>query len=413
MAAGMAVIGRRLVLFVEGYDPQGAQGYYDLFRRSWKRFLDIWACQGRLGTLALDDEVFAHWDIEASGPNWRVSTRYEFLRLEGVLRANLAEPMWRQVPRALAWAASDLVTGTTARIFRLSWRFALHLLFFQLVLLAWLALAIACGVIASATGSHFGGLPGWAAVLLGVAAAMIGFVALRPLAERLHVVQIINCWPHLARLARGESSTLDAAVEAAAARVAAAARAGATEEIVVIGHSAAGVTAPAVMARALELDPDIGRHGPRVVLLTLGSVMPGAALHPAAVKLRAVVRRLATEPSLTWIDCQSRKDVMNFWDIDPVDEIGVEAGAGRCNPLVWQVRFSDMVSPQYYRRLRTNFFRLHYQFIMTGDRRAAYDYLMLVAGPLAVADWATRRDLVGAFAADGSFAGAADVRMAP
>jgi hypothetical protein len=119
-----------------------------------------------------------------------------------------------------------------------------------------------------------------------------------------------------------------------------------------------------------------------------------------------VIRRLATEPSLTWVDCQSRKDIMNFWDFDPVEGIGLKVGALRCNPLIWIVRFRDVVSPEFYRRIRSSFFHLHYQFIMTGDRRAPYDYLMLVAGPLAIADWARRsNELVAAFAEDGTFIG--------
>src|SRR5262249_7712872 len=51
-------------------DPQGAEGYYRLFERSWKRFLAIWPLMSKLGPLELDSEEFAHWDIEAAGPNW-------------------------------------------------------------------------------------------------------------------------------------------------------------------------------------------------------------------------------------------------------------------------------------------------------------------------------------------------------
>jgi hypothetical protein len=186
----------------------------------------------------------------------------------------------------------------------------------------------------------------------------------------------------------------------------AAARADQVDEIIVVGHSAAGVTASAVTARAFALDPDLGRRGPQIVLLTLGSVLPAAALHPAAQRMREVIERLATEPSLTWIDCVSRKDVMNFWGFDPVAGVGLDVGARRCNPLSWTVRFKEVVSPEYYRRLRLSFFRLHYQFIMSGDRRAPYDYLMLVAGPVAIAQWAgDPNQMAAAFADDGAFAG--------
>jgi hypothetical protein len=164
------------------------------------------------------------------------------------------------------------------------------------------------------------------------------------------------------------------------------------------------VVSPAVVARALELDPDLGRHGPRVLLLTLGSLMPAIALHPKAQRMRDAIRLIATEPSIRWIDCQSRKDVMNFWNFDPVGGIGLDLGAERHNPLVWPVRFRDLLSPQYYQRLRANFLRLHFQFIMAGDLRSTYDYFMLTCGPLPVEDWVVRgREALNEFDADAGY----------
>jgi hypothetical protein len=408
LTANVSVVRRRHVFFVEGYDPRGAEGFYDIFRRSWKRCRGVWHFEGKLGELELDSGLIAHWDIEASGPNWRVATRYEFLRLEAVIAANMAEPLWRQVPRAIAWAADDLVTGTTVRIFRAAWRFGLHLLYFQILLWLWLALALAGGWLGALAAARFGGWPEPAAIAIGGGIGIACFLALRPLADRLQVVQINSCWPYLRKFARGHATAFDAPIDCYAARIVAAARGNACDEIVVVGHSAAGVTACAVTARALELDPDVGRRGPQIVLLTLGSVMPAAALHPAAQKMRDVIARIATEPSLTWIDCVSRKDVMNFWDFDPVAGAGVEVGEERCNPLAWRVSFKEVVSPEYYRRLRSSFFRLHYQFIMGGDRPAAYDYVMLVAGPVAIAQWARYPDQMAAgFAPDGAYTGRA------
>jgi hypothetical protein len=125
------------------------------------------------------------------------------------------------------------------------------------------------------------------------------------------------------------------------------------------------------------------------VLLTLGSIMPAVALHPEAKKAREILRQLAVEPAISWVDCQSRKDVLNFWNFDPIKGVGIELTEAQVNPSLWLVRFRDMVSPEAYRRLRLNFLRLHYQFIMGGDRRAAYDYIVLTCGPLSATDWAT------------------------
>jgi len=43
MSEGSAdvLVRRRHVLYVEGYDPQGAEGYHNLFSRSFRRFLNV------------------------------------------------------------------------------------------------------------------------------------------------------------------------------------------------------------------------------------------------------------------------------------------------------------------------------------------------------------------------------------
>jgi hypothetical protein len=272
------------------------------------------------------------------------------------------------------------------------------------MLIWWLALSLAGGAVAAYIAVRYG-FPIPAALPLGVAAAFVVFALLRPLADRWFVVQINSHWPYLCAFARGEPSCFDRPIETCAQRLVAAVRAGEADEIIVVGHSGGCALAPAVVARALELDGDVGRRGTPLVLLTLGSMAPGAGLHPKAVRSRALAARLAAEPSIVWIDCQSRADVMNFWDFDPVEGIGAQAGAARCNPRIWMVRFRDMLSPQFFRRIRFHFFRLHYQFILANDSRARYDYFMLLTGPIPVATWARHDyEAMMAFDSDASLA---------
>ena len=399
---GAALIRRRHVIYVEGYDPQGAEGYYSLFERSWKRFLKIWPVKGELSPLMLDSQDFAHWDVAASGPDWQVKTRYDFLRQEHIIRANMAEPLSRLVSRALTWAFDYLVRGATFRVLRASWEFGLALIHFQMLMIWWVGLSVGGGWLSALAAMHYAGLGGLMGVVIAIIAAVAIFLALRPLANRWFAIQINSHWPYLCEFARGEATCFDAPIEACAQRLVAAARANEVDEIVVVGHSGGGALAPAVITRALEIDPDVGRRGPPVVLLTLGSIAPGAALHPKAEKLRAVFARLAREPSITWIDAQSRKDVLNFWDFDPIAGLGIVLDHERANPIVWKVRFRDMLSSDFYKRIRLDFFRLHYQFIMANDQRAPYDYFMLVAGPVPVVAWAKDpRAVLARFAEDG------------
>jgi hypothetical protein len=402
------LIRRRHVFYVEGYDPQGAAGYYRMFRREWKRFVDTWRVTSTVGEPVIDSDDFAHWNVDTAGPNWRVETRYEFLRMEAFIGGNMAQPLVRQVPRALRWMAGDLACGVLLRIFRAAWRFGLHLIFPQLLLLAWILTSVGGGTMVGIAAARWAGVPPFAAVILGVAAGVAIFAALRPLADRWFVVQVTNGWPYLREFARGAPSGFDRSVEALAQRLVEAARGGIADELLVVSHSAGCVISPAIVARALELDPALGQHGPKVALMTVGSLMPAFALHPAAQRLRAAIRRIAIEPTVLWVDCQARKDVMNFWDFDPVAGVGIEVGTERRNPTVWIVRFRDMLSDPVYQRLRFSYFRMHYQFVMGNDQRGSYDYFMLVCGPATAASWATRPDeTFHQFSADAAYAGAA------
>src|SRR5262245_30693426 len=116
----------------------------------------MWPLAVKLGPLNFDSEDFAHWIIETAGPNWQVSTRYDFLRQEEMIRANMAEPMTRQVPRALAWALDYLVSGTLVRVLRTSWQFGLVLIYFQTMLIWWIALSVAAGALAGYIATQYG-----------------------------------------------------------------------------------------------------------------------------------------------------------------------------------------------------------------------------------------------------------------
>ena len=388
------MIRRRHVFYVEGYDPRGAEGYHRLFVRELSRFVKTWGVEARLGELALDSEDVAHWTVETKAANWQTATRYEFVRFEHVVRAAARRPLVRQIPRTLHWMFDDLVGGALLRTVRAAWRFALHLILLQAPLLAWLLITIAAGWGAAIAIERAAGAPLPIALLGAVAVWIALFAALRPIADRWLMLQVANGWPLMRDFARGRPTGYERPVEAFAVNLVAAARAGEADEILVVGHSAGGLTAPIVVTRALELDPDLGRHGPRVTLLTVGSLLPAFALHPAAERMRAAIRRLAIEPAVRWVDCQARKDIMNFWDFDPVGGVGVEVSAEHKNPIIWPVRLRDMLTDAAYDRLRDSQFRMHYQYVMANDQRAPYDYFLLVCGPVPVTEWAAQPDAV-------------------
>lgn len=398
------MIRRRHVIFAMGYDPKGVASYHRLMRSQLKRFQAIWPVKAEAGELKDASERIAHWTVDTTGPNWSVSTRYDFMRLDDIIKANLSMPLTRHVLRALRWWGNDIVTGTTWRLWRASGRFAAHLAYAKGLFLLWLLLAAGAGALVAWLLTAFAGVTPWITVPAGVVVAPLAFRLMQPVANRLYVHSLTNGWPFLREFGRGEPTAFDQPIADCVERLLAAASAAEVDEIIVVGHSGGGAFAPLIVARALEKDPDLGRHGPRIVLLTIGSVMPGIALHPAAKPMREVVRRLAVEPSIFWVDGQTRRDPISFRDFDSVTRLGLKLDKPRHNPLIWNVRFRDMVSPAHYDRMRWNMFRMHFQFVMANDMRATYDYLMFVCGPAPFKDWALHgAETLASFDADARY----------
>lgn len=397
----MSQIRRRHVFFIEGYEPQGADGFHRMFRREWNRFRENWSVRSNLSDCNNESGEIA--TVETAGPNWQVSTTYEFLRLEHLIRSNLAQPFWLQLVRTARWMFDDIASGALARVFRASWRMGVLLIYSQVILVAWIALALAGGwytadFISPPTS------PGVVKFALTAAFAAGWFALFYPVAACMFVNQLNNCWPYLREFARGTPTGFDRLLDILAGRLVAVARANEADEILVVGHSAGAMLALATMVKALERDPDVGRRGPRVSVMTAGSIMPALAMHPAAEPLRRIVAAIAAERSVLWTDCQCREDFMNFWEFDPVSGIGANPGERRCNPQIWQVPFRKMIAPEIFAKVRFNYWRMHYQYIMSNDRHAPYDYYMFLCGPAPFADWAAQDGSVCArFDAEGNY----------
>jgi hypothetical protein len=72
--------------------------------------------------------------------------------------------------------------------------------------------------------------------------------------------------------------------------------------------------------------------------------------------------------------------------------------------VIRRVQIHDMLLPETFARCRQHVLRLHYRSVMANDRRAPYDYFLMVCGPAPFADWTTSPlGLLNFVEADGTF----------
>jgi hypothetical protein len=386
------MIARRHVFHVAGYDPYDVAGQHRRFRRELAKFAQTWGLSASASDVT-QDRNRASWSVTTRGPNWTVETTFEPLDWHDIVRADLAKPA---IPRLVAGAATcwDIIaTGTFRRYFVASHRYAFFFLVpFVDVLLFALIGAIAGYELAGALplAGPLGPLgplgPSGslrAAAATAIAAAVFALLMRWP-GRRWRVAQGLADWIFARDYMLGRRPDVAARLDSFASRMLACARASEVDEIVVVGHSLGASLVIDALTQALAHDPDLGRRGPAVALLTIGATIPKIALHPLGARLRACAERVAYEPSVFWVEYQSRDDAISFYKFHPVTLREVAPEGDTVQPVVRRVQLHEMMSAQDFRRHRFDFMRLHYQFVMANALRAAYDYFMIVCGPLSL-----------------------------
>src|SRR6478672_3482417 len=328
------------------------------------------------------DGETASWTIETAADDWQTGTSYDFLRFEDLIQRDLAAPIWRTVLQAI-WIYWRLVfRGTIARFWQAHWRFATFITYPHVLLLVE---ALCASVIAFAFGSGLEalGVPD----PVSVAASALLFLAvlgatLKYTENLTYLLYLLSDTIWTWEFSHRQRPEWAQRIDRFARYLADVANSSDAEEIVIVGHSSGSFLGTEMLARALKLDPALGRHGPRIVLLTIGGNFPIVGFHAVSKDFRDHLRMLAVEPSIDWIDCQSRKDVMNFYPFDPIKGHDIDVGEARRNPKIVSVRFRDIISPEHYNLFRWKFFRVHFQFVMANERPHAYDFFMIVCGPI-------------------------------
>ena len=374
---------RRHVIYVPGYDPRGVAHYYRSFRRELARFASLHGLRATLSRPTTPpDTASSRWSVTTDGPGWQVETSYEMLRWDDVVRADAARPMWRRIGLAWLMLARCLGNGMLARLARANWRFALFVAYPYVVSLGLALVAGAIGFGAAMLAAAMAA-PALLAGAIGLATSLAVLPALlRGTEAQTYMLYLYDDGVATDAFARGQRADWSARLAAFAGLVIAAARSE-VDEVVIVGHSSGSFMAVDVLAQALARDPELGRHGPAVTLVTLGANLPLLGFNPAGGWFVERLRRVIGEPSLAWLDVQSRKDVMSFFRFDQAAGHGIAVAASNLTTV--SIRFRDMLLPETYARFRWRFFQVHFQYLMANDRKAAWDYFMLICGPRSLA----------------------------
>ncbi len=386
LAARDEPVRRRHVLYVPGYDPEARSRSRSLFVRELIRYGRRFGLAERSVTPVeqLPDVPGLRWHVRTARDGWVTDTTYDVLRWDDIVERDFRRPM----PACLAWLALSighaLATGLTMRLFKLNWIFACVTIYPAIMVLVLGLAAAGLGYAVARVAVLWAAWP--LAVVAGLAVAA-GIVALaRPLYARGYVWHLLRDWLFNWEHGCGRRPDYDARVEGFAGHLRDVVAGSDVDEVLVVGHSSGAGMAMETLARALETDPAFGRGGPAIVLLTIGTSLPVAALNVRAHGIRRHLARVLQAEQVLWVEYQAPQDWLNAAGFNPVRMFPQGPAERDCsNPVIRSARFAEITSEQTYRLMRRSPFRMHFQFMMANDRPGEYDFYMMVLGPVSLA----------------------------
>ena len=381
-AADRGPVAKRHVLYVPGYDPDQKVRSRALFIRELGRYGRRFGLVRKVSAPRdLPDVPAQVWTVRAARDDWAVETTFEVLLWDDIVARDFRRPLGATILAILDGTWRTVACGLATRLFRTNWRFGAVFAYpYLMILLA--ALAATAAGFAAGWGAGLLGAPGWGCGLAGLAGAGAALVLLLPRFGGWYVWHLLRDWLFNWEHGSGGRADYDARVDRFAERLCEVVRTTDADEVLVVGHSSGATTAMEVASRALLADPALGRRGPEVAALTLGTSLPAAAYHPKAEGIHADLRRLMSARDVLWVEYQAPQDWLNAAWFNPVRMLPLGLTEESCtNPVIRSARFSDLVSEEVYGAMRFNPFRMHFQFMMANDRAGEYDWFMIALGP--------------------------------
>ena len=367
-------VSRRAVFLVGGYERNDAAGFFRRIGREMERFCKCWSVEANLGAPVEAPGAVATTAIaDYLGPDGVCRSDITFLSFDDIVKRDGARPFLVRLGVYLVAFFDYVFSGTMVRFFATNWRFALYFLypFVMLVLFAWL------GTIAYRLTGLLA-LPG-GPVLPILVGASVAYAVGRFIGRRYFVFHLMDLWSFSREHLHCRRPEMDARIDDWASLIAERTAATDYDEVLLIGHSTGGALILDVAHQLAERLSVEGKHAD-FKLVTVGSTSLKVALHPKAKRARERLETLARHHGIRWVEFQALTDIINFYKCDPYARAGLTHQRSDVFPRQFQVRFRDMLERTTYKRVKKNFFRVHYQFISANSRRYFYDFFMICCG---------------------------------
>jgi hypothetical protein len=396
---------RRCIIYFSGFDPNNPSHYHQLYKEQAGLAAPLLGSVIEVGPRQAVQRNVMGWTVRShlmQGNAPGVQTDYLLARWDDIVRQHwLRTNSWRAVLKfAQSFFAAHALSIRTGGLFKAARLSAVpclaHLL--QLGLVLWMAGLLACAVwlgIAAVL------KPGFDQVFSPLVGINIGCIAIFlivitllsvlwgwRLNKRWHMLWLARSFIFTTRQVLGRTPDLETRLDSMAQLISERLGGGQYDEVLVVGHSSGSMMAALALERALR--PAQAAIAPKAAhtqlsLLTLGHCWPMLNCYPQAQAQRQALVDLCSHEALYWLDVTSPIDGCCFAFVDPLRTITeTPSSPYKLRPHLISPRWHTLFNPEQYRALRTDHFRLHFQYLYATPQPGVYDYFAITAGALSL-----------------------------
>ncbi|MGX9350340.1 hypothetical protein ACS3QZ_03980 [Shimia sp. W99] len=373
-----AIVRRRRVFYIPGYDPIHPRRYRELYRTESAAQADISGYEIALTTKKTKGGPYG-WHVAGRIEGGETGTDVEVLVWSDIVRDSMSNSIPATYVQLARTAWTYIGTGALGRLMRLRKGPVIAALYPVLFLIGQLALAL---LLAWGLGQVIALFLPWWFGFAGLAVVPPVLMWFRKKDGKFFAYYLMHDYAYSAASKGKNPPELEARMSEFGVRIAAALKED-VDEVLVVGHSSGAHLAVSILSDVIRAGL-VPEDGPALSFLSLGQVVPMVSFLPRAFRLRADLAYLSARTELTWVDVTAPGDGCAFALCDPVSVSGVAPEDKRW-PLVVSAAFTQTLSPERWQELRWRFFRLHFQYLCAFDRPGDYDYFRITAGPKTLA----------------------------
>lgn len=369
-------IKKRHVFYLSGYDPRGASFYHRVFREESAKQSQLNGISMNIGGRKKWSSHSQGWKIEAVDGDIDVTTQYEFLCWDDIIRKNWVKSFYSIFLDFIYVSWVYITTGTLKRVAKASRTPAITGLYPALYIAVFGLLAALLLFLSIKLFSAFGLV--WLGYVLGIASAVLLIFLAKLWGDKINVFWLLRIYAFTSRWAAGRQAEIDKRIDVFADRVVEVMTSDQQDEVVIIGHSVGSMLLVALAARIVDLIDQKQVNSP-VNMLSLGECVPLLSLLPKATAIKQDLSRLSCARQVLWVDYTSPADGACFPLVDPV-KVSLPSAKYCKGPILLSTRFYKLFSDDYYQSIRRNFYQMHFLYLMANHQIGQYDFFAMVAG---------------------------------